>query len=110
MADAELKASLDQQASDTRRRVQNPPAALRNALGVLNPLELALVTDSAVPALEVASVTSVDTATASSEPDVNGRKMAWTTAMPAKNETAIAALVVENTTVRRMKRSMSYKR
>lgn len=29
MADAELKASLDQEA---QRRVQNPPAALRNAL------------------------------------------------------------------------------
>ena len=35
MADAELKASLDQQASDTRRRVQNPPAALRNALSAV---------------------------------------------------------------------------
>jgi hypothetical protein len=35
MADAELKASLDQQASDTRRRVQNPPAALRNALAAV---------------------------------------------------------------------------
>ena len=32
MADAELKASLDQQASPTQRRLQNPPAALRNAL------------------------------------------------------------------------------
>ena len=31
MADAELKASLDQQVSH-RQRVQNPPAALRNAL------------------------------------------------------------------------------
>ena len=35
MADAELKASLDQQASGTRRRVQNPPAALRNALSAV---------------------------------------------------------------------------
>ena len=33
MADAELKASLDQQAS--QRRVQNPPAALRNALAAI---------------------------------------------------------------------------
>ncbi|MEO8302613.1 MAG: hypothetical protein ABI724_00695 [Betaproteobacteria bacterium] len=32
MADAELKATLDQQASGMPRRVQNPPAALRNAL------------------------------------------------------------------------------
>jgi DnaJ-class molecular chaperone len=32
MADAELKATLDQQASPTARRVQNPPVALRNAL------------------------------------------------------------------------------
>ena len=31
MADAELKASLDQEAG-VQRRVQNPPAALRNAL------------------------------------------------------------------------------
>jgi DnaJ-class molecular chaperone len=31
MADAELKASLDQQVGNTQR-VQNPPAALRNAL------------------------------------------------------------------------------
>jgi len=31
MADAELKASLDQQVGNTHR-VQNPPAALRNAL------------------------------------------------------------------------------
>ncbi len=32
MADAELKSALDQQASAERRRIQNPPAALRNAL------------------------------------------------------------------------------
>jgi len=32
MADAELKATLDQQATATTRRVQNPPAGLRNAL------------------------------------------------------------------------------
>ena len=31
MADAELKASLDQQVGATQRRLQNPPAALRNA-------------------------------------------------------------------------------
>jgi DnaJ-class molecular chaperone len=35
MADAELKASLDQQASVPQRRVQNPPAALRNALSAV---------------------------------------------------------------------------
>jgi DnaJ-class molecular chaperone len=32
MADAELKASLDQQARGHPRRVQNPPASLRHAL------------------------------------------------------------------------------
>jgi hypothetical protein len=32
MADAELKASLDQQATVSHRHVQNPPAARRNAL------------------------------------------------------------------------------
>ena len=35
MADAELKASLDQQASGAQRRLQNPPAALRNALAAV---------------------------------------------------------------------------
>ena len=35
MADAELKASLDQQAGGTKRRVQNPPSALRNALAAV---------------------------------------------------------------------------
>ena len=35
MADAELKASLDEQASGTQRRLQNPPAALRNALAAV---------------------------------------------------------------------------
>lgn len=35
MADAELKASLDQQASVVQSRVQNPPAALRNALAAV---------------------------------------------------------------------------
>ncbi len=35
MADAELKASLDQQASVRERRVQNPPAALRNAFAAV---------------------------------------------------------------------------
>lgn len=32
MADAELKSSLDQQASVEPRRIQNPPVALRNVL------------------------------------------------------------------------------
>ena len=32
MADAELKASLDQQATSVQRRVQNPPAALQHAV------------------------------------------------------------------------------
>jgi curved DNA-binding protein CbpA len=32
MADAELKASLDQQGTGVRRFVQNPPAALQNAV------------------------------------------------------------------------------
>jgi DnaJ-class molecular chaperone len=32
MADAELKSSLDQQASVGPRRIQNPPVALRNVL------------------------------------------------------------------------------
>ena len=32
MADAELKASLDQQGTGVQRRVQNPPAALRNTV------------------------------------------------------------------------------
>ena len=35
MADAELKASLDQQVSGIQRRLQNPPAALRNALAAV---------------------------------------------------------------------------
>jgi len=35
MADAELKASLDQQGCTTRRRVQDPPAARRNKLTVV---------------------------------------------------------------------------
>lgn len=35
MADAELKASLDLLASVEQRRVQNPPAALRNTLGAI---------------------------------------------------------------------------
>ena len=32
LADAELKASLDQQGTAVQRRVQNPPAALQNAV------------------------------------------------------------------------------
>jgi hypothetical protein len=35
MADAELKASLDQQASPVTRHVQNPPASLRNVLAAI---------------------------------------------------------------------------
>ena len=35
MADAELKASLDQQATPEQRRVQNPPAALRHTLAAI---------------------------------------------------------------------------
>jgi DnaJ-class molecular chaperone len=35
MADAELKASLDQVATGHERRVQNPPAALRNAFAAV---------------------------------------------------------------------------
>jgi DnaJ-class molecular chaperone len=35
MADAELKASLDQQASASHRRVQNPPASLRNTFAAV---------------------------------------------------------------------------
>lgn len=35
MADAELKASLDQEATGHERRVQNPPAALRNAFAAV---------------------------------------------------------------------------
>jgi len=35
MADAELKASLDQQATIAPRRVQNPPASLRNVLAAI---------------------------------------------------------------------------
>lgn len=35
MADAELKASLDQQATAERRRVQNPTAAMRSTFGAI---------------------------------------------------------------------------
>ena len=35
MADAELKASLDQQATGRERRLQNPPASLRNAFAAV---------------------------------------------------------------------------
>jgi DnaJ-class molecular chaperone len=35
MADAELKASLDQQETGARRRVQDPPAALRNTFAAV---------------------------------------------------------------------------
>jgi len=35
MADAELKASLDQLATGGQRRVQNPPASLQNTLGAI---------------------------------------------------------------------------